>query len=311
MAAEMNPIEGMLPAFMRGAAAPTMDPLWDSLHSLPVGIHAAAVTGLIAGLVLWVFGRRLIHPAFGVLGLSLGGAMGFLSAPTLGVPDIEGVDGSTVGLIAGAVVGLLVAVLMFRVILAVLASACVGVGAVLGAALYLELGPTFSPHDSPVQAHVQPTQAHKPLPRETSESVTRSVRDGSDDNESAEGDTNRDRVERFVRTVAMESVAAWQEVPVAHRAVIVLSGMIGLALGFVGGLFMPRWSASLVTGLFGAAVWMSCAAWLMHAAGWATPGVREFPALMWLIGWVSLGFIGTAAQLIGVAKRRKPAATNA
>ncbi len=293
----MDDIQTMFPSFMRAASEVRSEPLIDALRSLPIGIHAAATVGLITGLVLWVFGRRVIHPAFGLVGMTLGGAFGFLAAPTLGVPAIEGVDPSLTGLIGGAVVGLIAAVLLFRVVLAVLASTCIGAAAVLGAMLVLHFGPEMQGLDT--NTHLQSIGSRTSLPGSASPPDVVAAAPMS------EPTTNEQRVVQFVSVAVKEASAAWQEVPLAHRAVLVLSGMVGVAIGFIGGLFLPKWSASLVTGLFGAAVWMTCAAWLLHAMGWATPGVREFPAVAWLVGWVGLGLIGASAQIVGVRKGRK------
>lgn len=274
-----------------------------AVRDLPFAVHGVILIGLIAGLVLWIFGRRVIHVAFGGIGLALGGAFGFLSAPALGVPEIAPFSAPYVGLFAGCIIGLVGAIVMYRIVLAVSAGVCVSLAAVLIAAVGLGVSLTPPAADGP-STQTAETPAHSEAGRtQKDESGER-----TDVLAAITASETGERVRVFVSASARNLSDAWQAIPLAHRAVLVFCGFGGLIGGFIAGLFLPRWSASVVTALMGAAVWMPCAAWLVYAAGLAGGSARDVPAAAWLLGWVGLGMIGAASQIIGV-RRSKAKAT--
>jgi hypothetical protein len=110
----------------------------EALQALPIGMHVTIGVGLIAGLMLWLFGRRVIRPVFVVVGMAAGAGIGLLLTPTLGLPAIGPLAPPYVGLAAGSVVGLIAAAILFRMTMAVAAAAVLAIAGVLSAGIYLD-----------------------------------------------------------------------------------------------------------------------------------------------------------------------------
>lgn len=112
----------------------------DALQSLPWLVNVPVALALIAGLILWLAGRRLIRPVTILVGLGLGGLVGFLVLPIL-MPGFA--LSPYLGLAAGAAGGLTVALLLYQVATAITFGSAIGAGcgvmaaAILGTALTL------------------------------------------------------------------------------------------------------------------------------------------------------------------------------
>jgi hypothetical protein len=119
-----------------------------------------------------------------------------------------------------------------------------------------------------------------------------------------------DRISEAWATATGEVRTQWEALPKPHQAVVGLAGVIGIAGGVVAGLIMPAWTASSVTALFGAAVWLPCLVWLSNAfsAPWRSQFDRS-PAA-WLVIWAVVALVGMVVQWTGVFKKKgkaKPA----
>lgn len=100
----------------------------EGLNSLPWGIHAVVAMGMVAGLVLWLAGRRVLKPLLITVAAILGGLLGGLVVPsTSWGASLTVWHGVGIGLVAGLIIGLL----LYRSAMAV------SVGVVMGAALPL------------------------------------------------------------------------------------------------------------------------------------------------------------------------------
>ncbi len=151
-----------------------------ALADLPWLIHIPVAMAFLAGLVLWLVGRKVIRPVTITTGLAIGGMLGFLLVPVV-VPTI-GVS-PYLGLVGGSVVGLLLALMLYRVATAVTFGSAVGAGcgmmaaALLGATLTLPAAvamdepdtgigggeqPVFVPRKMPVPVKVQPVDQELP-----------------------------------------------------------------------------------------------------------------------------------------------------
>src|SRR4051812_43116232 len=90
-----------------------------TLQALPIGAHGLAAAGLVAGLVLWLIGRKVIKPIFAVLGAIGGGSVGFFVGPAVAAGDVGGISTPYLGMGIGAAIGVSVAIVLFRVAMAV------------------------------------------------------------------------------------------------------------------------------------------------------------------------------------------------
>ncbi|MBY0307251.1 MAG: hypothetical protein K2Q09_00775 [Phycisphaerales bacterium] len=126
----------------------------DALADLPWLVQVPVALALVAGLVLWLAGRRLLRPVTIMVGLGVGGLIGFLVLPVV----LPGLGLSPyLGLIAGAASGLTTALLLYQVATAVTFGSALGAGcgiaaaAVLGTALTLPASVQVDDPDNPGQ----------------------------------------------------------------------------------------------------------------------------------------------------------------
>jgi hypothetical protein len=148
----------------------------DALQNLPWLVQIPVALAFVAGLVLWLAGRRLIRPVTIMVGLGVGGLLGFLVLPVL-MPTVA--ISPYLGLAAGAATGLTTALLLYQVATAVTFGSAIGAGcgitaaAVLGTALALPASAQLDdqplpplPPDSPGQigGGEQPTYVPPPAP---------------------------------------------------------------------------------------------------------------------------------------------------
>ncbi len=90
MTAPMPPIDAANPP-----------PATDLLADLPPGWVIVAGAGLLAGLLLWAFGHRVLKPAFMVAGMAVGAGIGFAVAVALKLPLAEWIVAVVIAVIFG------------------------------------------------------------------------------------------------------------------------------------------------------------------------------------------------------------------
>jgi hypothetical protein len=114
-----------------------------------------------------------------------------------------------------------------------------------------------------------------------------------------------ERVRAFTDQLIVASKDEWNSIPDAHRAIILVSGVIGLAAGVILGLMMPAWGAASCTAMFGASVWISAFIWLSNA--FSTPWRTQLDRgpSFWLAVWAGASVIGMIVQWSGVLTPRK------
>ncbi|HZW06613.1 MAG TPA: hypothetical protein VFF65_05770 [Phycisphaerales bacterium] len=146
----------------------------EALHNLPWLVQLPVALALVAGIVLWLAGRRLIRPVTIMVGLGLGGLIGFLVLPVV-MPGVA--ISPYLGLAGGAAAGLTVALLLYQVATAITFGSAIGAGcgvtaaAVLGTALALPASaqledPPLLPPEAPGQlgGGEQPLYVPPPAP---------------------------------------------------------------------------------------------------------------------------------------------------
>lgn len=142
----------------------------DALANLPWLVQIPVALALVAGLVLWLAGRRLLRPVTIMVGLGLGGLIGFLVLP-MAMPGFA--LSPYLGLLAGAASGLSIALLLYQVATAITFGSAIGAGcgitaaAVLGTALTLPASAQLDqpPEENPGQlgGGEQPTYVPPPV----------------------------------------------------------------------------------------------------------------------------------------------------
>lgn len=304
----------------------------ETLRDLPWGVHLLFALALLAGIAMWLAGRRFLQPLTVLLFAILGGICGYLFLPL--TPLAETVP-AVAGLLLGLFVGTLSGILLYRFALAI------GLGLVLAmlgpliAATVLEMPdpeeeaapmsvaeqflrdvPRADADDDPpapesdrAETETRPEAPDGDAPAASFNGLTQEFISGDDISDAVR--TATERIKAFWSALRVELAAKWQELPPAHRWIMSGSALIGLLSGVVVGLALPRWSAGAVTAMFGAAIWLPCAAWLVQATG--APGdewVRSIPALYWIIIWGVTAFIGACAQWSGLVEFKRSRAGN-
>ena len=104
-----------------------------------------AGVGLAAGVILWLFGSRVLRPMFALIGAAAGAFIGLLLLPLTGLEPVETgwevapvVSPEQIGLLGGAILGVVLAFTLYRAVMA-LGSGVVfaGVGLLAGM-LYIQ-----------------------------------------------------------------------------------------------------------------------------------------------------------------------------
>jgi hypothetical protein len=305
-------------------------PLLEIVRDLPLEVHVAAMIGLGAGLALWLVGRRLIKVVFVLLGIAIGGALGFVIAPLTGYETFEGIDVTHIGLGAGAVAGIIAASFLFRFTIAVSTSAVMAVAGLLGASVYLAAVDAGEPpgelpaselaldgvpfEDETAVPGAQPDEGlpsrpfgfdpdEPPAEQEAEDSPGDSGQRGEDVGEIV--DTAGERVREFMIRLGDEARELWASQPAYDRSVMTLAALVSAALGAMIGLVVPTGASAVITSLAGAAIWIPCGLWLANK--FDLPGVEHVQGISpknWLIIWGIIALVGATAQWSGFSTRR-------
>ncbi|MBX3364069.1 MAG: hypothetical protein KF866_04825 [Phycisphaeraceae bacterium] len=300
---------------------------------LPLTAHGLIFVALFVGIILWLVGGKFIKPAIATVGVVVGGAMGFLLLPILGVSTVLGLPGPYLGMAIGGILGLILAILLFRVSMIVAGGVTFGVAGLLGGAIYLQYMPSeFQPSSSEttqVQRDAQPGEGSKPpatgfapdslTGQEILEEAERRLGHAAD----AAGelldqigeDTQRvlrtvaQRAEKFAEGLWRQMSALWSELSTRDKQVVGLATLCGAAAGVLIGLLMPSKSAAMVTSMAGAAIWLASATWLVHA--FEVPGrtILHRSPMGWAFIWIVFSILGLMFQFTR-AKRSRSSAAN-
>lgn len=297
--------------------------LLQRLQELPWAIHGSLVVALVAGLILWAFGRKVVKPIFATLGGVTGGALGFFIAPTTGVHDVAGFPTPYIGLGLGALLGIAAGIALFRFAMAVSGGAVLAIAGIVGSVVYLHQAPV--PPESGTSPATQPesTPPEEPAPEEppaeapaVPPSETPPEVEGNAD---APPETAAQQAERIARTAAERTLAFLKELgnelslrfqayPTRARFIIVAAGLAGAAFGVLAGLIMPRRSAGAITALLGAAVWIPSLFWQLQKL--EAPGHTFLASLgpaSWAGVWLGASLLGIAIQWSGLGARKAKA----
>ncbi len=282
--------------------------LLSAVRDLPWGVHAAIAIALIAGLVLWCSGRRVLKPVVACLAALAGGSTGLVMLPVL-APD-AGVS-PWFGGAGGAIIGLLAGILLYRIVLALLFGAVLAGAAAMFAAAALSFVPPT------------PAAAHAPA----DSSSTGSALVATDDPpaiptpplvatwlEPVEPRDVAKTARGFMDSLRWQAGLAWDESTLRSKVIVGGAAIIGFLTGLLLGLTLPKWAAGAVTALAGAGIWLPAGAWLLHAANIPGREHLELPPTGWAIIWFVVALLGVAVQWMGLmggrgarASRGKPA----
>jgi hypothetical protein len=266
-----------------------------TLRELPPAAHALAIGGLITGLALWLFGGKLLKPAFALLGLVIGGMLGFLLVPAFFSTTILGVPSPYVGLGLGLLLGLIQGLVLFRFSMAICTALILGLAATLGAAAWMK----FEPLKRAADVANQPVSTLTGSVPAGASSLTIPTREEAIEKLRPVAE----RVGAFLDDAGEQLKSEWTKLTPRQQGTLVISGLAGILGGLILGLVFPKKSSALVTALVGAAVWIPCAAWLAIAAN--APGNERlnFTAFTWLLIWLGVTILGLVIQATLLKKK--------
>lgn len=274
---------------------------------LPLGI------AVLAGVVLWVSGGRLIRPALGLVGVLVGSTVGWVAGQAFNL----GLATWAVVAVAAVIVGFL-ASRADRMAVPALLALMLGVAAPTGLMVVLIAIDAFS-GDEPPSAGPATMAAEDPL---AEDSWIAGAPDYLVDfleqvREVGSPPDNGARAKRPLDEVIPERVAeargeadliwaaaqrAWDKAPQKLAAGLAGSSLVGALVGLIVGVVAPTFSAALVTALIGSALWLRCGGVLVTMVG--LPGGSVLPRTVpgWLLVWIAASVIGLGIQWMYRAK---------
>ncbi|MCB9847613.1 MAG: hypothetical protein H6814_04290 [Phycisphaeraceae bacterium] len=288
--------------------------------SLPWGAEAIAAAGLIAGILLWLWGRKLVKPLY-ALAFGVGaGLIGFTGPATLGVnvdPNILMVALGIFGVIVGLIVFRITMGLTLGVVLgfAVATGAVLAIGAQADAVKAAQTAPVPSEESiyldgAEIVENLGTEEVQRRLDAMTESLVSGDTSDSRSIDIAEPSDAERiarsaaKEVRAFMLELFDEAGAWWDTVPIRLRVAGLGGWLMGFALGLLLGLARPTPVAGFASAFVGAAIWIPCGAYLAH---WIRiPGHELLPtsAGAWASAWIVIACIGAAIQWT----KRKPSA---
>ncbi|MEO1585417.1 MAG: hypothetical protein AAFR96_12715 [Planctomycetota bacterium] len=271
--------------------------------------NSGLVIALVTGVLLWVSGRRVLRPAFAVIGSLLGGFMGHALVPAIGFDEIVGLPGDVAGAVGGGMLGALGALLVFRLAIGVLASGVLAGLGILAAAVIIQMNP--APPESGAATDASPFVEVRPAEPGSTGSGT----------DPADGEPNAfDRVIDRGRSSPTEVVAdpgtfakdlfvglkaeTWDPLTAQQRTLLAGGGFLGLLLGLGFSVFFPKKSTAMVTAFAGAGIWLPSVYLLLEALEAPGRGLLERSAVQWTAIWLVVSLTGLLIQTVGLKERK-------
>jgi hypothetical protein len=286
-----------------------MHDLSTTLRELPWSAMIPIGLLMVVGLLLWAAGRRLLRPGFVIIGLGLGGVVGWMIGDSLTITF------SAWFIAAGSAVALGVfAALSYRMtIIAALAGIC-GLLAPLAVLTLAHEGSgaqaqAATAPNSSMAAGLAPALTNagfmsglreildmqaRDAQRSGSTNVSQwqaALKDRGTINDNAE--VHLQQIQSVSRSLIEAGKTAWGQTPERLRPSLIASGVIGSIAGLLLGILAPMLGASAVTSLGGSLLWLSGGQVLAMNVG--------VPA-SWLPstgpGWLSLWLITATVGLV-------------
>lgn len=269
---------------------------------IPVGLV------VLVGLLLWAAGRRVLPACLALLGLLLGGAIGWVIGESINV----GIPAWAVAAL-GAVAVALFAALAYR--LAVIGALAIifGLAAPLSVLVVHDVrsGKSASVKESGegLIGQIRETFAqHEETQEEASEAL-----EEIDEHIQQQLGLNETGQEHLgeLRTMAQKVIDGgkelWAKTPESIQPTLAASAVLGVFLGIIVGLLVPSVAAAVITSMGGSALWLSGAHLLACRVGWGEASWMPPTNARWLLVWLITAAIGVGVQWIFRTKKPAPA----
>ncbi len=297
-----------------------------AITELPVAGMIPVGLALIAGLLLWVAGRRILLGAFAAIGLVLGGAAGWMIGELMGLGMqiwIPAVVGGIVFACVGALASRLVVAVAFALTLGIAASLATMTLAQIGGssdaqstqeqladpeglsgpipdiplpdelAEWLDRIDPDRPNQDPPEA--PPERAPPDLPLDLPlDLAAKSLGDSLEIPEQAQRYV--DHIQHIAGQLKDALKAKWATTPASARPTVIASALSGLLVGMLLGALARGFSAVVVTAFSGSLLWLSCAWTLTSRAGLSEASWMRESSGSWLGWWMGTAVIGLGIQ---------------
>ena len=303
---------------------------------IPVGL------ALIAGLLLWAAGRRILRATFVGTGFVVGSTIGWLVGELLGL----GME-IVVPALVGGVVFACVAGLASRLVVAVALALTLGIAAPMATMSLAQLrgsdqdqttegqlaGPEgasaevpgiqlpdevadwlekFDPDASdPAPLEIQPADSPSGFPLDLPpelllESATEAIEGSLEIPEQAQRYV--DHIQQIAQQLKKAVTAKWDATPASARPSVIASALGGLLVGMLLGALARAFSAVVVTAFSGSLLWLTCAWTIANNLGAPEGPWMPGSSASWITWWLITSVIGLVVQWTLRRKRAdKPA----
>lgn len=284
---------------------------------LPWGASAIAGAGLVAGLMLWLWGRKLVKPLYALVFGVGAGLIGFTGPAMLGLE----VDPNIL-MVALAIFGVIVGLIVFRITMGITLGVVLGFAVATGAIVAIG-----AQSDAVQAAQTAPIPDEESVYREGAEiaqglgadevqrnldQLAADLANDSSESESPDEESDAERIARsaskqvqaFMLELWNEGIVWWDSIPVRLRVAGLGGWLAGFALGLMLGLARPTLVAGFASAFVGAAIWIPSGAYLAHWAGLPGTGLLPTSAGVWAGVWAIASCVGVGIQWT----KRKPSA---
>jgi len=309
-----------------------MNELLQSFEDLsPIGLILPAVA-LVAGLLLWAAGHKVLKWAFAAAGLAIGGTVGWVIGEAMGTAIPSWIPALLLGAMAA-----LVAALASRLVIAIGLAMVLGLGlpaltwAVADLTGHYELPAV---RETPEEVHqdgddadaepsdpigdwledwIQRKRGENELPANLDEQAPdlstfqltdEQKREFADEYGLSEEQQQQLQIARdFIERLTDAATDIWNQAPEQLKKLLVLTAALGVLLGLVLGVFAAKVATAMVTAFGGAGLWMFGA--LAIAGGLGAPLESVLPAsiALWALAWLVVSGGGLAIQWTATRKR--------
>lgn len=283
------------------------------LDALPWGAHALAAAALIAGLIMWLSGRKFVRPLYALLFALLGAAIGFAGPSAVGVSTDP-----YLGLGIGLLVGFLISAIVYRFTMALTLAGVAAVVAPMVAAAAINIAEARAasdgfpnpdtvvadllgegPEDESIFGTNEPpiTSGADAQPSENSQDA--GMLDGL---ETAAVEASI-RIRRVALALWSDAIDRFDAMPPLHRLLMLVALLAGAGAGFALGFSFPGKVAAIATAFVGAAVWLGGASWMATLMSVPPTRLGLATPLSWLLVWLAVSIAGTLIQWTALRPR--------
>ncbi len=278
-----------------------MNDLSQTFHSMPDTSLIAVSALVIVGLLLWAAGKKLLRFGFAILGIIVGGAIGWIIGESLHLGIWTWAT-----TIVGAVVLACIMAIAYRLAIAGAMAMIFAVASPMGVISFAEWqarseGKTLQDIEAPNSTLIKPETQEKI--DEAAKSAATAVNEQLDRaktalSESLGGKADEQIAELSAFTARIRDAVRqkWDSTPEALRPTLTVSMIAGAVFGLILGGVAPTLSAVAITALGGSLLWLCGLQIIAVRYGIAERIWIPTTGTSWLTLWLITSFVGVVIQ---------------